>query len=126
MIKFVFEGYDLPSLNKALDLAKRAVRVRKNRFKRRTYVGSLYDVEKAKLCKAIAADALTQHNIILTKQYTAIFHWYCQDFRRDPDNIEHGQKYILDGLVRAGILPNDGMKNLGGGKVHCFFRDKRE
>ena len=122
--KFTFTGYDFPSLNKALDLAKRALRVRKNKYKNRTYVGSMYDVQKAKLCKLIAEDAKTQHDIILTKQYMIVFCWYSKDIRRDPDNIEHGQKYILDGLVRAGILPNDGIKNVGGGKVHAFFKDK--
>lgn len=25
----------------------------------------------------------------------------------DPDNVSHGQKYILDGLVKAGVLVDD-------------------
>jgi Holliday junction resolvase RusA-like endonuclease len=27
--------------------------------------------------------------------------------KRDPDNITFAKKFILDGLVKAGVLPND-------------------
>ncbi len=33
--------------------------------------------------------------------------WFEKDYRRDPDNIRCGLKYILDGLVVSGKLPND-------------------
>lgn len=37
------------------------------------------------------------------------FDWHCQNRRRDPDNIAAGgRKFILDGLVNAGVLPGDG------------------
>lgn len=31
---------------------------------------------------------------------------------RDKDNIRHGAKYILDGLVKAGILEDDGFRHI--------------
>lgn len=34
--------------------------------------------------------------------------WYEKNKRRDPDNISAGIKFILDGLVHAKILQNDG------------------
>lgn len=34
--------------------------------------------------------------------------WFCKDRRRDPDNICSAKKFILDGLVDAGALANDG------------------
>ena len=41
--------------------------------------------------------------------------WAEQDMRRDPDNIMGiGKKFILDALVKGGILPNDGWKNIAG------------
>lgn len=39
-----------------------------------------------------------------------IITWYEPDERRDPDNIMAGQKFILDGLVAAGTIPNDSQK----------------
>ena len=43
-----------------------------------------------------------------------IFHWHRQDSRTDPDNIAFGEKFVLDGLVKAGVLRNDGWKEIGG------------
>lgn len=43
------------------------------------------------------------------------FIWYEANRRRDPDNIAAGgRKIILDGLVKAGVLPADGWENIGG------------
>ncbi len=50
--------------------------------------------------------------------------WYEPDRRRDPDNIMAGQKFILDGLVAAGTIPNDSQKYIAG-IVHRFRVDKR-
>lgn len=33
--------------------------------------------------------------------------WCNQKWLKDPDNVSHAVKYILDGLVIAKILPND-------------------
>lgn len=42
-----------------------------------------------------------------------LFEWYCENKRKDPDNIAGGgTKAILDGLVEAGVLPNDGWKQV--------------
>ena len=35
------------------------------------------------------------------------FHWYVKDKRKDPDNIVFAKKFILDGMVKAGVFPND-------------------
>lgn len=36
------------------------------------------------------------------------FTWIEPNTRRDPDNISAGKKLIFDGLVTAGVLPEDG------------------
>lgn len=66
----------------------------------------------------------------LKKQYTELIAWECRiqkikpyimsvlitikfferDYRRDADNIIAGTKYILDGLVIAGVIKNDTRK----------------
>lgn len=52
------------------------------------------------------------------------FFWVEPTKRRDPDNIRTGSKFILDALVKAGILPTDGQKTVW--KITDAFRcDKK-
>ena len=49
--------------------------------------------------------------------------WRTADRRKDPDNIAAGIKFILDGLVKAGILRGDGFSEVS--KItHEFTVDK--
>ena len=36
------------------------------------------------------------------------FTWFERSRRRDPDNFSAAKKFCLDGLVKAGVLPDDG------------------
>lgn len=38
--------------------------------------------------------------------------WKVKGNRKDPDNVSHGIKYILDGLVLAGVLHDDSRKQV--------------
>src|SRR5690554_3458067 len=49
--------------------------------------------------------------------------WYAKDKRKDPDNIAAAVKFIWDGLVLAGVIPNDGW-NENGGWINKFEVDK--
>ena len=49
---------------------------------------------------------------------TITFTWYRRDKSTDKDNISFAKKYILDGMVKAGILKDDGWDNIGD------FKDK--
>lgn len=42
------------------------------------------------------------------------FEWHEAQRRRDPDNVTAGQKFVLDGLVKAGVIPNDGWNEVAG------------
>lgn len=53
-----------------------------------------------------------------------ICNWYCKDRRQDPDNIASAKKFLMDGLQVAGVLPNDGWKNIVG-FIDNFFIDKK-
>ena len=33
--------------------------------------------------------------------------WITKNLRKDPDNVSAGIKFVLDGLVQAGIQPDD-------------------
>lgn len=49
--------------------------------------------------------------------------WICENRRKDKDNIMAGTKFILDGLVVAGVIKNDGWKQIGD-ISHKFKVDK--
>jgi Holliday junction resolvase RusA-like endonuclease len=49
------------------------------------------------------------------------FEWWETTARRDPDNITAGAKLVLDGLVAAGVLPDDGQDEIAG-LEHRFIR----
>lgn len=51
--------------------------------------------------------------------------WFCKNKRKDKDNIMAGTKFILDGLVEAGIIENDGWKQIGD-ISHKFKVDKQK
>lgn len=38
------------------------------------------------------------------------FSWYIRNKKKDLDNITFAKKYILDGMVEAGVLKGDGQK----------------
>ena len=86
---------ELPNLNAALAGAKR-------------HWSSYAQIKKQQTNKVawIAKGQLTP----VTPPVDLVFSWTTKDKRVDPDNISHGAKYLIDGLVNAGILPNDGRK----------------
>jgi Holliday junction resolvase RusA-like endonuclease len=52
------------------------------------------------------------------------FHWYTPSRRKDPDNLAHGMKYIFDGLVKAGHLPDDTQHYVR--EIHLYFTLDRD
>ena len=53
------------------------------------------------------------------------FKWYVPSKRKDKDNIAFGKKFILDGMLKAGLLENDGWKQIGNFK-DSFYVDKEK
>lgn len=51
------------------------------------------------------------------------FTWYREDRRTDPDNIGFAAKFVLDGMVKAGVLRDDGMTEIAS-ITHRFKVDK--
>lgn len=62
---------------------------------------------------------------MITKPVFIYFFWYVKNARKDPDNIAFAKKFILDGLVAAGVLANDTQKYVVGFHDE-FFIDKNE
>lgn len=58
----------------------------------------------------IASNAARAHMIKVTRPVTIDCVWIEGNRRRDLDNVAAGSKFVLDGLVDAGILPDDSQK----------------
>ena len=58
------------------------------------------------------------------KKVDLTFTWYCKNRKRDKDNIIAGQKFILDGIVAAGVIENDGWRQVGN-ILHYFEVDNK-
>lgn len=50
------------------------------------------------------------------RKFTCI--WRHKDKRKDFDNVEFGVKWIKDGLVKAGVVANDGWKHFPPRTLH--------
>lgn len=55
---------------------------------------------------------------------TVSFKWIEPNTRRDVDNVAFAKKFILDGLVNAGVLPSDSRKHVTGLKDDFSEVDK--
>lgn len=60
----------------------------------------------------------------ITKPVTIRFRWIEKNSRRDMDNIAFAKKFILDALVKKGVLQDDGWKWVRGFKDE-FYIDKK-
>lgn len=53
-----------------------------------------------------------------TKRVCIACEWIEKDHRRDPDNIASGIKFVLDGIVKAGVIADDSQKYIYGMPLH--------
>ena len=104
-MKIIIPG-ELPDLNQIIDAAK------------------LHYAKYAKMKKENTETvAWLAKGIKIDKQIDLVVTWYCKDKRKDKDNIAAGIKFILDGIVAAGVIKNDGWKEVGSFE-HRFMVDK--
>jgi Holliday junction resolvase RusA-like endonuclease len=107
-VKFTIPGH-LPGLNDMTDAARR------NRYESAKMKREYTDLV-AWCAKSARLPRFDQVDMVIT--------WYEPNQKRDKDNIMAGQKFILDGLVQAGVLSNDGWKQIG--KVTHDFKIDRQ
>lgn len=109
---------ELPDYNTAITKAK-AGNVRKGGG-----FANPYQTWKQQVDDRIAWEAKSQlKGVKIAGRCAVVIRWYMVNRKKDPDNIAHAAKYIFDGLQAAGVLPNDGWKNVGGGLLHQFAVD---
>lgn len=109
-MKIVIPG-ELPTLNEIIAESKKGRgKYQPYNDMKRLYTESIAWITKSKIKKEFRKIDL---EII----------WVCKDKRKDKDNIIAGTKFILDGLVEAGAIKNDGWKQIGD-ILHKFKVDK--
>lgn len=101
--KFIIQG-ELPSMNEIIAISKK-------------HWGD-YARKKREITQNISLLIKSQ----VKKKYEKVdlsFTWYCKNKRKDKDNIIAGQKFIIDALVEAEIIKNDGWNEIG--NIFHFF-----
>ena len=73
-----------------------------------------YQRMKHQWTKTVAELARCESLPAMTARAWISFAWVEKDRRRDPDNVAAARKFVLDGLVKAGVLANDGQKQISG------------
>ncbi len=68
---------------------------------------------KKQQTNSVAYLAKSQKFKLDPKKYDVVFNWFKPNNNRDHDNIAFCKKFVLDGLIVSGALPNDGPKYIG-------------
>lgn len=73
---------------------------------------------KKKYTQLVMAESLLQAKKKFEGRVHLTFTWYEKNKRRDPDNVAFNKKFVLDGLVKAGVIPNDTWNYVDGFEDH--------
>lgn len=104
-MKFIIEG-ELPGLNEIIAVSK------------------LHYGKYAKMKKEMTEYICWQvKGALIDNRVNVKITWYSATKKRDPDNIAAGVKFILDGMVKGGIIKGDGYRHIGS-ISHIFKIDK--
>ena len=96
--------HELADLNKFI-YEQRANRFGGNKIKR----------QNTELCKTYFKKAINE-GLKLNGDSLPInitFEWHVKNKRKDKDNIAFAKKFVLDGMVESGLIPNDGWGEVG-------------
>lgn len=116
---FTIHG-SLPGMNEMINAAKTKLRSRSRSIK--TARGTKYELLKREAGKAVFA-AIQGKSIKPMSWAVVSIHWRNENKKKDPDNVAAGIKVVLDSLVEAGILENDGWKHIHPPITHTWEVD---
>lgn len=68
------------------------------------------------LCATYVKKAMNEGFELVKEPSNFEFVWYLKNRRKDKDNVAFAKKYIFDGMVQAGLIDNDGWKQIGNWK----------
>lgn len=102
MDKIVIPLKGIPTLNEH-DNANRGNR----------YGGATMKKKATSLCATYVKKAMNEGFEVEKQPMDLRFDWYLKNRRKDKDNVSFAKKYIFDGMINAGLLENDGWKQVG-------------
>jgi len=88
-----------------------------NKERANRFIGAKIKKEQTEICRWAC------NNLKPTDNIHIMFKWYCKNKRKDKDNVAYAKKFAIDGMVKAGIIPNDGWNNIKG-FTDEFYIDK--
>lgn len=74
--------------------------------------GNAYARQKAVWTNCVAVAAMAAGCKLVPSPVTVSCVWHESSARRDPDNVQAAVKFVLDGLVDAGVLRGDGRADI--------------
>lgn len=83
--------------------------------------GRAYSRMKRELSEAVCWYAKAKRLTPVSKPQLISFEWREKYATRDPDNIVSAKKFVLDGLVLAKVLPDDGWRWVRGFREGWFI-----
>lgn len=113
MNKIIIPGV-LPTLNEYTD---------DNRTNK--YKGAVVKRQATYTCRMHILKAMRTGLVLPQLPMDIKFTWYVKNRRKDKDNIAFAKKFILDGMVDAKLIENDGWKQVGDFQ-HQFKIDENE
>lgn len=115
---------EFPDLNEIIKISK----IPSKRKSGRAVMGIQYSAMKKKYTEAVKV--ITRRSMINGFQFVSrvdiTCNWFMKDKRKDPDNVSAGIKFILDGVVKAGLLEDDRYKHIASIKHNFFVSDNRK
>lgn len=103
MIQRLWIGGQLPGMNEIVEAAKGA-----------GGTGRIYSAMKKQWTDHVWALAKVARLRPMEVPAVLVFVWRELTRRRDKDNIAAAKKFVVDGLVTAGVLAGDGWKGVAG------------
>lgn len=93
-----------------------------NKQRTNAYVGAKAKKKSTNICEKYIRQAMDE-GVQFSFPCKLKFTWYDKNKKKDPDNIAFQKKFILDGMIQAGFVENDGWKQIKGFSDE-FFIDK--
>ena len=97
MAQSVWIPHTLPGMNEIIRAAKKP-----------SWSDESYTKLKQSLLQELWLTILTAKLVRPSRPIRVVFNWYEPDKKRDIDNIRAGAKFIMDALVQAKVISDDG------------------
>lgn len=97
-----------------------------NANRRNRFAGAGLKKKATAICAVHIKKAMNKGLVFSKEPVDLQFNWHLKDRRKDKDNVAFIKKYIFDGMIDAGLLENDGWKQIGNWQENFYIDKKNE